>query len=75
MHLARKNCSRDCIDGCRCPDGQALDEANKCIAIDSCPREYKMNTFDCAPINNKIESKDMWYVRDSLIFLEWIEYE
>lgn len=61
MHLVAKNCSRDCIDGCRCPQGQALDAKNKCIPIESCPREFKIPTFDCDARDHQIGNN--WYVK------------
>ena len=38
MRLTPKNCTKnDCVYGCRCPQGEALDENNNCIPIESCP--------------------------------------
>ncbi|XP_055299091.1 kielin/chordin-like protein [Sitodiplosis mosellana] len=41
LQLSSKNCTRDCVDGCRCPEGQALDGNNKCIPIDMCHSSCK----------------------------------
>lgn len=39
-------CHTKCVEGCRCPDGEALDENNECIPIGLCPCTYKGLTFN-----------------------------
>lgn len=39
-------CKTTCVEGCRCPSGQVLDENNECIPIASCPCSYKSLTFN-----------------------------
>lgn len=34
-------CKTGCVEGCRCPLGQALHESNECVPIASCPCVYK----------------------------------
>lgn len=63
LQLFAENCTRDCIDGCRCPEGKALDENNVCIPIDMCPRDRKIRSFDCDPRDDRIEINQEWYVR------------
>ncbi|XP_059615285.1 hemocytin [Phlebotomus argentipes] len=38
-------CRKHCVEGCRCPDGQALNEDNECVPIGMCPCAYKGLTF------------------------------
>ncbi|XP_055299432.1 fibrillin-1-like [Sitodiplosis mosellana] len=47
--LYPKNCTRDCVSGCRCPQGKVLDEKDECILIDMCPLDQNLPTFKCQP--------------------------
>lgn len=38
-------CIKNCVEGCRCPEGQALNEDNECVPIKMCPCAYKGLTF------------------------------
>jgi von Willebrand factor len=39
--LQSDNCKLQCVEGCRCPSGQALDEHNKCVPMNRCGCMYK----------------------------------
>lgn len=30
------SCDLTCVAGCRCPDGQALNDRNECVTVDKC---------------------------------------
>lgn len=34
-------CKTQCVEGCRCPVGQVLDDKNECIPLNMCPCNYK----------------------------------
>lgn len=56
-------CSSQCVEGCRCPQGQSLDEHNECIPTPLCPCMYKGLTFkagykEVRPGNKYLE---LWY--------------
>uniref|UniRef100_A0A7G3AKI1 Putative hemolectin isoform b n=1 Tax=Lutzomyia longipalpis TaxID=7200 RepID=A0A7G3AKI1_LUTLO len=38
-------CRKHCVEGCRCPDRQALNEDNECIPVGMCACAYKGLTF------------------------------
>lgn len=38
---SNKPCKKSCVEGCRCPPGQVLDDQNECVPIASCPCSYK----------------------------------
>lgn len=40
------SCRTKCIEGCRCPDAEALDEHNECVPIQMCPCIYKGLQFN-----------------------------
>ncbi|XP_031619378.1 hemocytin isoform X2 [Contarinia nasturtii] len=46
MESLPKTCRTKCVEGCRCPEGQALDENNECIPISMCPCAYKGLSFN-----------------------------
>ncbi|XP_031619246.1 von Willebrand factor-like [Contarinia nasturtii] len=52
LQLVQRNCSRDCIDGCRCPKGEALDNSSHCIPIEICPGNYSIPIFNSVSMNN-----------------------
>lgn len=62
LKLFAKNCTRDCVDGCRCPEGEALDESNQCIPIDACPQNQEIIPFDCEPRLDQIGFNQNWWV-------------
>lgn len=62
LQIATENCTRDCVDGCRCPKGEALDENSVCIPIEMCPRDRKIHSFDCEPRDDQISTNQTWYV-------------
>lgn len=56
-------CKSSCVEGCRCPLGQALDESNECIPIGLCPCTYKGLKFNPGYKEVRPSSKhlELWY--------------
>ncbi|XP_055854171.1 hemocytin [Episyrphus balteatus] len=45
--VATKNtCQKHCIEGCRCPKGEYLNEKNECVPAKDCPCVYDGMTFN-----------------------------
>lgn len=61
LQIIAENCTRDCVDGCRCPEGEALDENNRCIPIEICPKR-KNTPFNCKPRDDRNVTNQNWYV-------------
>ncbi|KAK7483904.1 hypothetical protein BaRGS_00024788, partial [Batillaria attramentaria] len=45
MAAARDTCSSRCVEGCNCPDGQALDDNGECVAVSQCPCVFDGRQF------------------------------
>lgn len=58
-----KTCRTKCVEGCRCPEGQALDENNECIPITMCPCAYKGLNFNAGykEVRPGTKHVDLWY--------------
>lgn len=56
------SCQTKCIEGCRCPKGQALDDHNECIPIKMCPCIYKGLTFNAGykEVRPGTKHLDLW---------------
>ena len=39
------DCQRRCVEGCQCPEGQALDADSRCAPISTCPCVYKNKEY------------------------------
>lgn len=46
MESMSPKCRTKCVEGCRCPEGQALDDNNECIPVAMCPCGYEGLTFN-----------------------------
>ncbi|KAF5285691.1 hypothetical protein FQR65_LT13076 [Abscondita terminalis] len=46
FHVAtQEDCKRQCVEGCNCPEGEALDENGECIPIGQCDCQYDGLSF------------------------------
>lgn len=57
-------CRTKCVEGCRCPEGQALDDNNECTPISMCPCIYKGLTFQAGykEVRPGTKHLDLWLV-------------
>lgn len=63
MESVPKTCRTKCVEGCRCPEGQALDDNNECIPIAMCPCAYEGLTFNAGykEVRPGTKHLQLWY--------------
>ena len=54
-------CSEECVAGCRCPNGQLLNDENRCVPVSECPCLYDDQVIQ--PGNSvSVGNCKTWYV-------------
>lgn len=64
-HIATdSDCRPQCVEGCNCPEGQALDDNGECIPISECECQLNGLTFPSGYKEVRPASKapELWYV-------------
>ena len=60
--LSRKiECNEECVSGCQCPNGQFLNDANRCVPVAECPCEYEGKVVQPGE-TVKVGNCKSWYV-------------
>lgn len=70
MESMPPTCRTKCVAGCRCLEGEALDDNNECIPISMCPCVYKGLTFNAGykEVRPGTKHLDLWYVSQNVTF-------
>lgn len=63
MESVPPTCRTKCVEGCRCPVGEALDHNNECIPIAMCPCGYEGLTFNSGykEVRPGTKHLELWY--------------
>lgn len=59
-----ESCKTGCVEGCRCPPGQALDDSGECVPVAMCPCTFKGLTFKPGykEVRPGTKHQELWYL-------------
>lgn len=68
---SRPDCRRQCVEGCNCPEGHALDEHGECVPIGQCGCQHEGMEFHAGYKEVRAASKapEIWYMNLFCIFI------
>lgn len=58
MAEAGSTCTAHCVEGCNCPDGQALDNQGQCVPVSQCPCVFDGHEFP--PGYKALKGAQLW---------------